>query len=61
MSQQKMRSKDPDIQGSLPAFRRAAQAAMRLAQATGTPLYVVKDGRIVDLNPQRPRRRNRTA
>jgi hypothetical protein len=51
-----MTSKDPDIRGSLPALRRAAKRAMRLAIATGTPLYVMKGGKIVDLNP-RPRSR----
>lgn len=43
-------STDPDILGSLPALKRAAKAAQRLAEATGTPLYVMKKGRIVDLN-----------
>ena len=45
-----MTSTAPDIRGSLPAMRRAARAARRLAEATGTPLYVMKKGRIVDLN-----------
>jgi hypothetical protein len=47
----KMQSTDPDIRGSLPALRRAAKAAMKLAKETGTPLYVVKKGRLVNLNP----------
>ena len=38
-----MESKDPVIIGSLPALRRAAQAARRLAKRTGTPLYVLED------------------
>ena len=46
----KMKSKDADIRGSLPALRRAARAARRLARATGTPFYVLKAGRVVDLN-----------
>ena len=50
-----MSSTDPDILGSLPAMKRAAKAARRLAEATGTPLYVMKKGRIVDLNaPRKP-------
>ncbi len=48
----KMRSKDPIIRGSLPAMRRAARAARALAIKTGTPLYVWKDGRVVNLNPK---------
>ena len=46
-----MNSKDPDILGSLPAMRRAAKAALRLAKQTGTPCYVMKRGGIVNLNP----------
>jgi len=50
-----MNSTAPDILGSLPAMRRAARAARRLAEATGTPLYVMKKGQIVDLNTPRKR------
>ena len=46
----KMDSTDPDIRGSWPAIKRAARRARRLAKATGTPLYVLKNGRIVNLN-----------
>jgi hypothetical protein len=51
-----MDSVDPDILGSLPALRRAARAARRLAEKTGTPFYVLQGGRIVNLNPTRRRR-----
>jgi hypothetical protein len=61
MSQQKMRSKDPDIRGSLPALRRAARAARRLSEATGTPFYVMKNGRIVDLNARGAKRGGKRA
>jgi hypothetical protein len=47
----KMGTRDPDILGSLPAMRRAAKRAKRLAQQTGTPLLVMRNGKIVDLNP----------
>jgi hypothetical protein len=47
----KIRSKDPAIRGSLPALRRAARAAKRLARETNTPFWVVKNGRVVNLNP----------
>ena len=46
----KVHSTDPDILGSLPALKRAARAARKLAQATRTPLYVIRNGRIVNLN-----------
>ena len=48
---------DPDIRGSLPALQRAARAARELARRTRTPLYVWKDGRVVDALA--PRRRGR--
>ena len=48
-----MVSKDPDIIGSFPALRRAAKAARRLAERTGTPLYVFEDGKVVNINPMR--------
>jgi len=46
-------SKDPVVIGSLPALRRAAQAARRLAKRTGTPLYVLQSGKVVNINPVR--------
>ena len=46
----KMTSKDADIRGSMAALRRAARAAKRLARATGTPFYILKAGRVVNLN-----------
>ncbi len=48
----RMASKDPVIRGSLAAMRRAARAARALAIKTGTPLYVWRDGRVVNLNPR---------
>jgi len=48
----KMRSTDPDIRGSLPALKRAGRNAEKLAKATGTPLYVMKNGKVVNLNPK---------
>lgn len=50
-------SKNPDIVGSLPALRRAARAARKLAKRTGTPLYIFRDGRVVDINPLKRRRK----
>jgi hypothetical protein len=47
----KFNTRDPDILGSLPAMRRAARRAMRLAQETGTPFWVMRNGKLVNLNP----------
>jgi hypothetical protein len=47
-----MASSDPDIRGSFAALKRAAKRAKQLAEATGTPLYVIKNGKIVNLNPR---------
>ena len=44
---------DPDIIGSFAALKRAARRARRIAVETNTPLYVWKDGRVVNLNPIR--------
>ena len=41
-------SADSDIQGSLPALERAARHARELAERTGTPCWIMRDGRIVD-------------
>ena len=42
-------SRDRDILASLKALRRAAQRALELGLSTGTPVYVMKAGKIVDL------------
>lgn len=42
-------SKDPDIRAAMPALRRAARRALQLGLQTGTPVYVMKEGKIVDL------------
>jgi hypothetical protein len=43
------KSKDPDIIASAAALRRAAKEALRIGLETGTPVWVMIDGRIVDL------------
>ena len=52
-----VKSSDPDIRGSLPALRRAARRARRLAEKTHTPLFVLVGGRVRNLNPARKRSR----
>ena len=47
---------DPDLAGALPALKRAAAAAWRLAVETGTPFYVIENGRVVDRNAARKKR-----
>ena len=56
MTPKKLDSKDPDILGSLPALRRAAKRALRIGIETGTPVYVLKRGKIVDIAAQKKSR-----
>ena len=55
----KVTSSDPDIRAALPALKRAARNAKKLALATGTPLYVLKKGRVVNLNPRSRKTKNK--
>jgi len=41
--------KDNDLLGSHAALKRAARRALETARRTGTPCYVMKDGKIVDI------------
>jgi hypothetical protein len=44
------------------ALRRAARKALELGIKTGTPVYVMKDNKIVDLTKdQRPQRKRRSS
>jgi hypothetical protein len=49
------RPKDKDLRGSQAALERAARAALALARSTGTPCYVLKNGKIVDIAARRKR------
>ena len=40
--------RDKRSNGALKALRRAAKRAVDLARATGTPAYVIENGRIID-------------
>lgn len=53
-------STDPDIQASLKALRRAARRALELGLKTGTPVWVIRNGRMVDLTRDRRLRKGRT-
>jgi hypothetical protein len=58
MNHKSLATLDPDLAAALPALRRSAAAARELSIRTGTPFYVMRDGRVVDLNaepsPKRP-------
>ncbi|MBI4523374.1 MAG: hypothetical protein HY695_06120 [Deltaproteobacteria bacterium] len=69
MKQQRIDSKDPDIRASEKALRRAARRALELGIQTGTAVYVLQHGEIVDLTKkgrvkgrtkELPKRRKRT-
>ena len=49
MTQKITGTKDPDILASGAALRRAAKRALREGLETGTPVWVIKNGRMVDL------------
>ena len=46
---------------TLRALRRSARHALELGIKTGTPVYVVKNGKIVDLTKERPTARKSSA
>ena len=52
MINKKMNSRDPDIIASEKALRRAARRALQIGLQTGTPVYVIIKGKIVDLTKQ---------
>jgi len=54
MTRQDMISKNPDILASGKAMRRAARRALELGKMTRTPVYVLQNGRIVDLIKKKP-------
>ena len=49
MNRNPVASHDPDIVASAQALRRAASRALAVGLSTGTPVYVLKDGKIEDL------------
>jgi len=49
-------SKDPDIIASYAALRRAAKRALQIGLETGTPVYVLIKGQIVDLTKRHRRK-----
>ena len=55
------RPKDKDLRGSQAALERAARSALAIARSTGTPCYILKDGKIVDIAARRKRATKRSA
>jgi hypothetical protein len=49
-------SKDPDIIASEKALCRAARRAFEIGINSSTPVYVLKDGEVVDLTKQKKSR-----
>ena len=47
-TQIKREPRDADLRGATVALQRAAHRARDLAMQTGTPCYVMREGRIVD-------------
>lgn len=56
MNRRLMGSKDPDIIASEKALRRAARRALEIGLQTGTPVYVLIKGKIVDLTKMHGRK-----
>lgn len=56
-------ARDPAVKGEIAALRRAAKKALQIGLETGTPVWVMKNGRMVDLTKahEKPRRKKRTA
>ena len=52
MSTQPLAHVDKDLEGIDAALRRAARRARELGEQTGTPVYVLRDGKIVDLTAE---------
>jgi hypothetical protein len=51
----------PEAKDTLRALRRAAKRALELGLKMGTPVYVWRDGRIVDLTKeQRPAKKSKS-
>lgn len=53
MSRRSTLQEDTEIAGIEAALWRAARRARELGERTGTPVYVLRDGKIVDLTSER--------
>ncbi len=60
MDNKKMKIKDPDLAKVGVALERAAANARKLGFETNTPVYVYRDGKIVDIVADLQAKRSRT-
>ncbi len=51
-------SPSPEAQDTLRALRRAARNALELGLKTGTPVYVIRNNKIVDATKDQPVRKS---
>ncbi len=58
MNAKSKNSQNPDVLASSKALRRAAKRAYELGKKTGTPVYVLRNGKIVDLTKKTRSKRN---
>lgn len=56
MIQQATTPQNPNILGSFRALKRAAKRALEIGIQTGTPVYVIEKGRIVDIAKRQRRK-----
>jgi len=47
-------SPSPEARDALRALRRAAKRALELGLQTGTPVWVIKNGKLIDLTKEPP-------
>ena len=47
MTEQEQKTRDADLEEAEAALRRAASRAREIAQQTGTPLIIYRDGQVV--------------
>jgi hypothetical protein len=52
MSDEQNKIRDPDLRHVEAALRRAAAKARELGRRTNTPVYILRDGKIVDLTAE---------
>ena len=50
-TQQPSIENDPDMQGVMPALRRAVKRAHKIAHQTGTNIVIMRDGKVVEVPP----------
>ena len=53
-------SPSPEAQDVLRALRRAAKRALELGLKTGTPVWVMKNGKLTDLTKEQPIKKARS-